>query len=118
MLERLARALVPVTFQADEVVMREGEPGDRYYIVSSGSLAVTSDGRAIGTNGPGDGIGEIALLRRVPRTATVRATTDSDLYALDGPDFISVICEHLGNAQAADILIDARLTRSGGAQAG
>jgi hypothetical protein len=100
MLERLAGALVPVAFKANEVVMREGEPGDRYYIVSSGSVEVTSEGHAIGTNGPGDGIGEIALLRRVPRTATVRATVDSELYALDGPDFISVICERLGNAQA------------------
>jgi hypothetical protein len=114
MLERLAGALVPVSVNAHDVVMREGEPGDRYYIVSAGSLEVTSGGQPIATNGPGDGIGEIALLRRVPRTATVRAIEDSELYALEGRDFVSVICEHLGNAQAADILIDARLTRSGG----
>jgi hypothetical protein len=118
MLERLARALIPVRYAADEVVMREGEPGDRYYIVASGSLQVTSSGRAIGTSGPGDGIGEIALLRQVPRTATVRAIEDSELYALEGPDFVSVICEHLGNSHAADILIDARLTRSREAPAG
>jgi hypothetical protein len=117
MLERLAHALVPVTYKANEVVMREGEPGDRYYIVASGRLEVTSGGRPIGTNGPGDGLGEIALLRRVPRTATVRAAEDSELFALDGPDFVSVICEHLGNAQAADILIDTRLSRSRGAPA-
>ena len=115
MLERLAGALVPVSVKAEDVVMREGEPGDRYYIVSAGSLEVTSGGRPIATSGPGDGIGEIALLRRVPRTATVRAIEDSELYSLAGRDFVSVICEHLGNAQAADVLIDARLTRSGGA---
>ena len=118
MLERLAAAFVPVSYKADDVVMREGEPGDRYYIVSSGSLAVSSGGEPVGTNGPGDGIGEIALLRRVPRTATVRATSDSELYALDGADFLAVICEHLGNAQAADIVIDARLRRSQGVPTG
>ena len=118
MLERLARALVPVSYKADEVVMRQGEPGDRYYIVSSGSLEVTSDGRLLGTSGPGDGIGEIALLRQVPRTATVRAEVDSELYALNGADFISAISEHLGNTQAADVLIDRRLAQSGRASAG
>jgi MFS family permease len=118
MLERLARALTPQSFKANELVMREGEPGDRYYIVASGNLEVTSEGRYVGTNGPGDGIGEIALLRQVPRTATVRTTEDSELYALAGADFLSAITDHLGNARAADILIDARLTRSRGRPAG
>ena len=118
MLERLASRLIPMLVPAGEVLMREGEPGDRFYIVASGALDVSSAGRRIGTSRAGDGIGEIALLRQLPRTATVVASEPSELYGLEGVDFLSVISEHLGNSQAADVLIDARLARSGGSAGG
>jgi MFS family permease len=110
--EQMAAALVPVSVRGGDVVISAGEPGDRFYIVSAGRLDVRAGGTPLGVNGPGDGIGEIALLRRVPRTATVTAAEDSQLYALDGDDFLAAICEHLGNTQAADIVISIRLARS------
>jgi hypothetical protein len=112
MLERLAAAMTLVHVDAGETLIREGEPGDRFYIVSDGRLDVSTDGTKLGSSEHGDGIGEIALLRRVPRTATVMAVEDSELYALEGDDFRAAISEHLGNNQAADIVISARLARS------
>jgi hypothetical protein len=118
MVERLASAMTPLSVDAGETLIREGEPGDRFYIVSDGRLDVSAGGTPLSVSGPGDGIGEIALLRRVPRTATVTAAEDSELYALDGEEFLAAICEHLGNTQAADIVISARLARSERAAAG
>jgi hypothetical protein len=118
MLERLAGSLTTESFRAGDVVIREGKPGDRFYIVSSGRLDVESRGRPIGTNGPGDGIGEIALLRNVPRTATVRAREDAELFALAGADFLDVISDHLGNTRAADMVVNSRLARSRGSATG
>ena len=76
-LERLASQLEPLATGAGTEVIRQGDQGDRFYIVESGKLHVTVDGTATGELGPGDSFGEIALLRDVPRTATVTAATDS-----------------------------------------
>ncbi len=74
-LDRLAESLLSVSYGESEVVMRQGDPGDTYLLIEDGEVDVSADGRALGTCGPGDGVGEIALLRRVPRTATVVART-------------------------------------------
>jgi hypothetical protein len=69
-LEELARSLIPVRAAADEVVVREGAPGDRYYLIGSGRLTVSIGGVETRLLAPGDGFGEIALLRDGLRTAT------------------------------------------------
>lgn len=97
-LERLARNAVPVHVQAGTTVIREGDPGDIYYAVASGSVEVSRAGAHVATLGPGDEFGEIALLRDVPRTATVVASTDSRLLSLHRDEFLGALT---GEAHAA-----------------
>jgi len=72
-------------------VVRQGEQGDTYYVIQTGSTEVLLDGFGIGRLGPGSGFGERALLRATPRTATVKALTDMSLYAIDRISFLSAI---------------------------
>nr|WP_281283418.1 cyclic nucleotide-binding domain-containing protein [Modestobacter excelsi] len=85
--QRLDRSRVPA--QTD--VFRQGDPGDGFYVIQSGRVAVLDDDREIRRMGPGEAFGEIALLRAVPRTATVRAVEDTELATLSGPHFLSAI---------------------------
>ena len=78
-IEQLARGLEPVHVPAGQAVFRQGDPADRFYVIEAGAADVVGDGRLVTTLGPGEGFGEIALLRRVPRTAMVRAATDLEL---------------------------------------
>jgi hypothetical protein len=94
--EQIAARLVSIDVAAGDVVIRAGEAGDRFYIVDDGRLTI-DPGSQIIEAGPGDYFGEIALLHDVPRTATVRATTDARLYALERDDFLAVVT---GNALA------------------
>jgi len=108
-LEGLARGLAELQAPAGTVVVREGEPGDRFYVVAEGELDVSARGRELRTIGRGDGFGEIALLENVPRTATVTALTDSRLYALDKPSFLASVSSHPRAAGEADRLVRERL---------
>ena len=109
-LETLARALVPVRMEAGREVFRQGEVGDRYYIVVSGEVEIVSDGRVVAVTGPRGYFGEIALLRDVPRTATVRAKSELELYALERDDFIGAVTGHAASADAADAVVATRLS--------
>ncbi|MFN2470928.1 MAG: MFS transporter [Gaiellaceae bacterium] len=111
-LEALAHQLVPVPESAGEVVFRQGDHGDRFYIVAEGDVDVSVDGRSAGVLGPGEGFGEIALLRDVPRTATVTARTDVVLYALERDQFVGAVTGHVESAQAADAIVAGRLGTS------
>jgi MFS family permease len=112
-LEYLAGRLITVRQQAGEVVFRQGDSGDRYYIVGEGEVEVTVGGNVAATLGPGEGFGEIALLRDVPRTATVQARTDVTLYALERDDFLSAVTGDPGSTEAANKLITTRLGSAG-----
>ena len=90
-LETVARQLDHVLVPAGEAVVRQGEVGDRFYVVVSGRAEVEGDGRRITTLGPGDSFGEIALLRRIPRTATVRAVDELRLESLRGDGFLALM---------------------------
>ncbi|HEY7198320.1 MAG TPA: MFS transporter [Gaiellaceae bacterium] len=107
--EQLAGNLEPVGVAAGEDVVREGDVGDRFYVVADGELDVRIDGRPDRRLGAGDHFGEIALLRDVPRTATVTARTDAHLYALGRDEFIAAVTGHAGSAEAADAVIASRL---------
>jgi MFS family permease len=107
--EYLAGAMTTVERPAGSVVFRQGEAGDRYYLVGEGEVEVSVDGCVASTLGAGEGFGEIALLRDVPRTATVTAKTDVTLHALERDVFIAAVTDHPASVQAADTVIADRL---------
>jgi MFS family permease len=106
--ERIAARLVPVTVAAGRQVIRAGEAGDRFYIVGSGALEIDAPGRRVSA-GRADYFGEIALLRDVPRTATVTATADSVVYALERDDFLAAVTGHSAAHAAGREVVEARL---------
>ncbi|WP_028660388.1 cyclic nucleotide-binding domain-containing protein [Nocardioides insulae] len=90
-LERLARSVRMATVPAGHTVIREGETGEDFYIVVSGHAAVLMGGEHIRELGPGDFFGELALLRDVPRTATVRATSELEVDVLQRVPFLTAV---------------------------
>jgi MFS family permease len=104
-IEHLATSLVEVRAAAGEVIIRQGDTGDRFYVIGEGEVSVA--GQALG---PGDSFGEIALLRDVPRTATVTAATDVVLHAVERGDFLAAVTGHERAHAAADEVVAARLS--------
>jgi MFS family permease len=94
---------------AGEAVLRQGDQGDRFYVIEHGTAEVLGDGRLVRTIGPGEGFGEIALLRGTPRTATVRARTPLALYALDRDQFLSAVHGYESSEREAYTLVLDRL---------
>ena len=106
--ERLAANLVPLSVEAGELVIRAGEQGDRFYIVDEGKLDISAEGLHT-TAQAADYFGEIALLRDVPRTATVKAIVDSRLFALQRADFLAAVTGHEAAHAAGDAVVEQRL---------
>jgi MFS family permease len=105
-LEGVARHAAWLRVAAGTVVIREGEPGDRYYVLDRGAVRVDQGGRWLrDLSSPGDAFGEIALLRGVPRTATVTATEASVLLAIDRADFLTAVTGHAATSAAADRVV-------------
>jgi MFS family permease len=109
--ERLASKLVRRPVRAGEVVIRAGDAGDRFYIVGEGELDIDAGDRHT-TAHRADYFGEIALLRDVPRTATVVATADSELLGLQRDDFLAAVTGHAAAHIAGEEVAAARLERS------
>jgi len=109
LLERLARNLAPITRPAGASIIREGEPGDLFYVLEAGRVRVTVAGAEVAVYGPGESFGEIALLRDVPRQASVTALTDVQLATLDRGHFLAAMTGSIEAAAAADRMIDQRL---------
>jgi MFS family permease len=108
-LEGLASHLVPLRVPAGTRLFQQGDQGDRFYIIAAGDADVAVDGQHRSL-GPGDYFGEIALLRDLPRTATVSAQTDLELYALGRDEFVAAVSGHPPSAEAADTVIATRLS--------
>lgn len=108
-LELIANQLVRVEVPAGGVVISEGSEGDRFYVVESGRLTATHGGSVLSTMGAGDPFGEIALLRDVPRTATVTADEASVLLALDRESFLDAVSGNSEVNSRADDLISRRI---------
>ena len=103
-LEDLSRHAQEVQVEADVSVIVQGDPGDLYYVITAGSADVITDGHFARSLGLGDGFGEIALLRDIPRTATVTTTSATSLIALERGPFIEAIT---GTAPAHDAVREA-----------
>ena len=108
-LERLASVALPLHVAAAAAVFEQGDRGDRFYVIADGAATVEVDGVETSTLRHGDFFGEIALLRDVPRTATVRAVGELRLYALERDDFIAAVTGHAPSREAADSIVAARL---------
>jgi MFS family permease len=104
-LEGVARALEPVAYIPGAVILQEGDPGDRFYAIAHGRVEIRQGGRTIATAGRGDGLGEVALLRDGPRTATAVATTAVTAYALDRASFLAVVNGHAPTRETAEAIV-------------
>jgi MFS family permease len=107
-LEYLARRVVRRRVHAGERIVRRGEPGEAFYVIAEGQVEVVFEGRKRAL-GPGEFFGEIALLRDVPRTASVIAKTDAELFELPRDEFVAAVTGHAEATAAADAIVGARL---------
>jgi len=108
-LEGIARDLEALTVAQGTVVIKEGERGDCYYAIAEGELAVSRDSQLLQMVSRGDGFGEIALIRDVPRQATVIAVTDASLYTLDRELFVQAVTGHATAISAVQRVISRHL---------
>ncbi|HET7082691.1 MAG TPA: MFS transporter [Candidatus Limnocylindria bacterium] len=111
-LEQVAGDLAEVAYADGQPIIREGEAGDRFYILASGRTSVTSDGEQRPELGPGDSFGEIALLRNVPRTATVVAIGSVEAFTLERDAFCAAVSGDLRSSRAADAVVERRLSET------
>ena len=110
-IEQLARGLEDVDVPAGDVLFLQGDVGDRYFVIESGEVHVIGDGRVVATLGPGEGFGEIALLRRIRRTATVQAVGEVRLKALRSERFLPVVLGYTPSALEAGAVVETMLDR-------
>jgi Cyclic nucleotide-binding domain/Major Facilitator Superfamily len=115
-LEGLCRSVVELEAGSGSEVVVQGQRGDSFYVIASGEVEVVEDGAFKRNMGPGEGFGEIALLREVPRTATVRATRPTCLLALDRDSFIGAVTGHRRSHQSARAVASGWLEGPGGGE--
>ena len=108
-IERVARNLIHVDAEPGMVVIREGDPGDRFYVIASGEVEVSRHDVPVAKLGPGDFFGEIALLRNIPRTATVAASGFASLRSLDRAQFLAAVTGSPAGAVALGEVMDRRI---------
>jgi MFS family permease len=111
-IENLARGVTMVSASAGTDVVRKGEVGDNFYVIESGRLSVLDDGRVLRELGPGDSFGEIALIRSVPRTATVRTAEPVELAVVTGARFVAAVNGFSSTASAAEQVVSQHLAEN------
>jgi hypothetical protein len=112
-IEGLAAALTPIHLAPGAVLIQQGDQGDAYYAIAAGELDVRHDGHLLRQCGRGEGVGEIALLRDIPRTATVTAHSAATVYELHRDPFLTAVLGHAPTQRQADRIADARLATGG-----
>ena len=111
-IERLARRATDEHVAAGATIVAQDEPGESFYVVRDGAAEVLVGGASTATLGTGGYFGEIALLRNVPRTATVQARTDTDLLVLTRDDFLTAIVGYAPSLASAEAVVARRLGRA------
>jgi MFS family permease len=107
--EDLSRRVTELRISPGEIVIREGDTGDHFYVIADGILDVSQGTASLSTMEGGEFFGEIALLRDVPRTATVTARTHGLLYALEREVFITAVTGHRYTSRTVESVAAARL---------
>jgi MFS family permease len=108
-IERLAANLRPLAAEAGTQLIKQGDVGDLFYILEEGRAHATVDGHEVARYDPGGYFGEIALIRDVPRTATVTMLTDAQVFALDRTEFLLAVTDHPESLTAAHETVGSRL---------
>jgi hypothetical protein len=116
--EGLAARLTEVTVAPGTAIVTEGEVGHHFYVIEDGEAEVSRDGHLVATLGRGDYFGEIALLRHVPRTATVVAKTPTTLLSLEREGFLEELTGHPVARKAVDVTVQERLGQEEDVDAG
>jgi MFS family permease len=110
-IERILTSLRRIEVPAGQVLIRQGDVGDRFLMIVHGDVRVTQDGEAIAERSSGDHLGEIALLRDVPRTATVTTTAPTELLVLDRDPFLEAVTGHPQSHARANAIVEEHLGR-------
>jgi MFS family permease len=109
LVEHLASELQSATYEPGDVIIRDGQPGERFYMIADGRARVCKDGKELRQMGTGESFGEIALLRQVPRTATVIAMSSLQARILTRAEFLAAVTGNAASAEGADEVVSARL---------
>jgi hypothetical protein len=108
-LEKIAARLISIAAPAGTHVVEQGDVGDLFYLIQSGTVTVLRHGQPAAELGPGEYFGEIALLREITRTATCVAATDVELLALERSVFVSAVTGHIRTTATANDVMEERL---------
>jgi len=107
--EHLAATLVPVRFGAGAWLIREGDVGEDYLLIDAGEVEIKQGDRVLRTLGAGHGVGEIALIHDVPRTASVQAIGPVEAFRMDRESFLEAVTGHDASHAAAETVASHRL---------
>ena len=91
------------------MIIREGEPGELFYIITAGQARAAKDGNQLREMGTGDSFGEIALLRRIPRTATITAVSFVETRTLGREEFMAAVTGNPESVERAEEVVSTRL---------
>jgi CRP-like cAMP-binding protein len=93
-LTEVGRLAEEVTVPAGKVIAKEGATGHEFFVIAEGTVAITQDGDHVRDLGPGDYFGELAMLGKMPRTATATASTPATLFVLGHREFAALLADH------------------------
>ena len=108
-IQRILVNLTRTELAAGDVLMSEGDVGERFYVIESGEAEVTRDGTHVTDRGVGEYVGEISLLRDVPRTATVTARTPMTVLSLEREPFLEAVTGHPQSHARVEAIVDERM---------